>query len=471
MSDEFDLKSELSRIKDREALEVVERIVAHFTARISKLEQQVAELSRNSSTSSKPPSSDITKPRSEQRRPGERQRGGQPGRDGKARVRFEKHEIDRTEELSLSHCPDCGEALSEEKQDVVIHQIIELPEKPVEVLEYHQVGKECRNCQAYQYKRLPEGVVEGQLFGVRFQALIGYMKGAFGVSYTELERFCCDVLKIKVSRGMLCNVVDRNSAALEVPYEELKDSIPQQKQLNIDETGWRDSGKGHWVWVFCNKLIAFFTISTSRGSQVLKSVLGDNFAGALTTDFFSAYISYASEKQQFCLAHLIRDIKFLTMLPDTETQVFGKKLLRYFRHLFRLWHKRETYNTEVFKKKIAQIKTSISNHIANSSFTRGAKAHTMQRRILKRWKGLFLFAEHPNLYQPTNNEAERTLRHIIRIRRQTQGSVSDAGQRWNERIATTIETCKKQNRSPWTFLVDSLFAFYHSKNYPAFSTT
>ncbi len=188
----------------------------------------------------------------------------------------------------------------------------------------------------YHYPKLPEGVIEGQLFGVRLQALIGYMKGALGASYTELELFCRDVLGVEVSRGMLCDVVNRTSDALEVPYEELKDSIPQQKRLNIDETGWRDSGKGHWVWVFCNQLIAFFTISASRGSQVLREVLGENFGGAITTDFFSAYISYANEKQQFCLAHLIRDIKFLITLPDKNTQVFGEKLLKYFRSLFKL---------------------------------------------------------------------------------------------------------------------------------------
>lgn len=466
MTEAFDLKRELSKIRDPEALRVVERIVEHFTARILALEEKVAELSKNSSTSSKPPSSDITKPISEQRQPGKRQRGGQKGRHGKMRTRFREEEIDRKETLMFSHCPDCGEFLSETKADTVIHQVVELPIKPIEIIEYHQVGKECPCCQVYQYPKLPEGVIEGQLFGVRLQALVGYMKGALGASYTELELFCRDVLGVEVSRGMLCNVVGRASEALEVPYEELKDSIPLQKQLNIDETGWKDSGKGHWVWVFCNQIVAFFTISTSRGSQVLRDVLGENFGGAITTDFFSAYISYASKKQQFCLAHLIRDIKFLVTLTDIKTQIFAKKLLKYFRSLFKLWHKRKEYPDEVFQIKVKRIKTSISNHIARSPFPKGSKARVLQRRILKRWNGLFMFTENQELYQPTNNHAERTLRHIIRIRKQTQGSVSLVGQRWNERIATTLETCKKQNRSSWDFLIQSILAYNYSRKYP-----
>jgi transposase len=471
MAESFDLAKELSSVRDPEALRVIARLVEHFNARILKLEEKVAELSKDSSTSSKPPSSDITKPKSEQRQAGKRKRGGQKGRRGKARVRFREEEIDRKEELCLNQCPDCGEALSEERKDTRIHQSVELPEKPVEVVEYHQIGKECPCCHVYHYPKLPEGVIEGQLFGVRLQGLIAYMKGELGASYTELERFCGDVLGIAVSRGMLNNVVNRASEALEVPYEELRDSIPQEKRLNIDETGWRDSGKKYWVWVFCNQLIAFFTISASRGSQVLKEVLGENFGGAITTDFFSAYISYASERQQFCLAHLIRDIKFLTTLPDKDTRLFGEKLLRYFRRLFKLWHRRKEYSEEVFQNKVKRIKTSISNHIARSPFPKGSKAQTLQRRILKRWNGLFMFTEYQELYQPTNNDAERALRHLIRIRRQTQGSVSQAGQRWNERIATTLETCKKQNRSAWSFLVQSLLAFHYSKNYPTLTAS
>lgn len=470
MLDEFDLSKELSKVRDPESLRVIERIVEHFSLRILLLEEKVAELSKDSSTSSKPPSSDITKPKSEQRQPGKRKCGGQRGRRGKARVVFSEEEIDRKEILKASHCPDCGEALSELKQDTIIHQVVELPKKPVEIVEYHQVGRECPCCQVYHYPKLPEGVIAGQLFGIRLQALIGYMKGALGASYSELELFCADVLGVKVSRGMLCNVVSRVSEALEVPYEDLKDSMPRQKQLNIDETGWKDSGKGHWVWVFCNQVMAFFTISSSRGSQVLKEILGDNFAGAITTDFFSAYISYANEKQQFCLAHLIRDIKFLITLPDKQTQIFAEKLLKYFRSLFTLWHKRGDYSEELFHKKVKLIKTSIANHIDRSQLPKGTKAHTMQRRILKRWNGLFMFTEQQELYQPTNNEAERTLRHIIRIRKQTQGSVSVVGQQWNERIATTLETCKKQNKSTWNFIQDSLLAFHYSKNYPTLST-
>ena len=75
------------------------------------------------------------------------------------------------------------------------------------------------------------------------------------------------------------------------------------------------------------------------GSKVLKEILGEVFDGAITSDFYSAYTCYATAQQQFCLAHLIRDIKFLTTLPGYEDKAFGLKLLAYMRRLFKLWHK------------------------------------------------------------------------------------------------------------------------------------
>ena len=103
-------------------------------------------------------------------------------------------------------------------------------------------------CNAYFYPALPDGVIEGQLFGPRLNALVGYLKGNLGASYTEIQQYCKDVLRISVSRGLICKVVQRVSAALKVPYEELEEAIPYQKNLNIDETGWKENGTKYWVW-------------------------------------------------------------------------------------------------------------------------------------------------------------------------------------------------------------------------------
>jgi len=467
---------EIKEIKDPQALEIIQHLleevrllqveVLEQSKRITELEEEVASLKKDSSNSSKPPSSDITKPKKNLGR-GKRKRGGRRGREGKSREKFLASELDEQVDLSCSCCPDCGEDLSDvEISSMIKDQSVELVAKPTRITQYNRGCKDCPKCHLSVCPKLPAGVVEGQLFGMRLQSFIAYMKGHLGCSYTELSQFCEDVLEIKVSRGMLSDVVFRVSKALKTPYEELKNSLKDEQSLNIDETGWKDDGSQHWVWLFCNNLIAFFTVSKTRGSVVLREVLGETFGGAIISDFFSAYTAYANELQQFCLAHLIRDIKYLTTLPDEESKLFGEKLLRYFRRIFKLWHAREELTEEEFQKKATRVKNTLSNFLAKTQLKDG-KARTLQKRLLKRWEQLFCFFDNPELFSPTNNLAEQTLRHLIRIRRHTQGTRGIKGQKWIERSMSVLESCRKQKRSPWTFFLQAFQAVNGEKEYPS----
>lgn len=72
-------------------------------------------------------------------------------------------------------------------------------------------------------------------------------------------------------------------------------------------------------------LYVLFKIDKSRGSEVLTEVLGKEFNGVLGCDYFSSYRKYMKDFNvtiQFCIAHLIRDIRFLISLPDVETRFY-----------------------------------------------------------------------------------------------------------------------------------------------------
>jgi transposase len=338
------------------------------------------------------------------------------------------------------------------------------------VTEYRRHGSWCNKCKKLHYASLPEGVIEGQLCGARLQALIAYMKGSHATSYTDLEQFCLDVLGFEISRSSLCNIIERVSQALEKPYQELEAQISEERVLNIDESGWYDSGQQHWIWLFCTQVVAFFSIQDSRASKVLREILGDAFEGAIISDFYSAYVSFASKQQQFCLAHLIRDLKFLTTLPDPATKEFGEQTLRCFKIIFEHWHERDKVPRDIFLRRCKKIQRRLYMHLLKTALPKG-EALTMKKRLLKRWDSLFRFIEQPELYQPTNNLAEQTLRFVVKIRRQTQGSRSLWGRMWAGRIMTVLATCKKQNRSPWRFLLEAINALNFNSNYPSLLAT
>ena len=82
--------------------------------------------------------------------------------------------------------------------------------------------------------------------------------------------------------------------------------------------GTRKTAQKFWTWCFRAELYTLFRIDRSRGSKVLVEVLGEEFNGVLGCDYFSAYRKYMREFDvlvQFCMAHLIRDVKFLLTLP------------------------------------------------------------------------------------------------------------------------------------------------------------
>ena len=80
--------------------------------------------------------------------------------------------------------------------------------------------------------------------------------------------------------------------------------------------------------MFRSSLFSLFRMDLSRGSQVLVDVLGEEFAGVMGCDYFSACRKYMGDFDvvvQFCLTHLIRDVKFLAEHPDARNQRYGKR--------------------------------------------------------------------------------------------------------------------------------------------------
>jgi transposase len=432
---------------------------AKLAEQVAKLSEEVATLSKNSSNSSKPPSSDIVNPPKPDNPKGPRRQGGQPGHQGVNRPPFRADQIDHVEELHPTACPHGHNGKLEPIGEPKIQQVAELHENPLQITEYRLYGYRCSVCGQVIWGKLPPGVVEGQLFAPRLQALIAYMKGSLHASYTGLEEFCHEVLDINVARSHLCNTIARVNDALGEPYEELAEHIPTEPVLHIDESGWKDKGLKYWIWVFCTSAISFFCIAKSRGSKVLEEVLGKAYSGTIVSDFFSAYVKYASHPQQFCLAHLIRDIKFLATLPDEADRQFGERLLIGFKRLFHFWHLRRNIPKERFDRIMLRIKDRVLRLAEMHALGERSKSRTLARRLVKHGEAIFRFLFDPAV-PPTNNAAERGIRAAVIDRRITQGSRSLMGRQWNARIWTVLGTCRKQGRSAWQFLQDALSSYY-----------
>ena len=446
--------------------------IAELEQQVARLMEQVAKLSKNSSNSSKPPSSDIVKPVKPPKPKGKNRKrrrriGGQPGHPKHEREPFGPDEVNRVRTYSLPACPRCGGRLKSLKETPRVIQQVEIIERPIRITERRGLRYWCPHCRREHTAPLPKAVAKAGLAGPKLTALVAYLKGVCHASFSTICKFFRDVLKLRVSRGELAKLINKASSALAAAYQALRDRLPSELRLNVDETGHKENGQSLWTWCFRAELYTLFKIDPSRGSDVLIDVLGREFDGVLGCDYFSAYQKYMKDfgvAVQFCLAHLIRDVKFLLTLPDKVTRNYGRRLLEALRKLFRVIHQREEMTASQFQRALEWARNDVLK-VGRRAPPR-SEARNLAERFRKHGDAYFRFITTPGV-EPTNNLAEQAIRFVVIDRRVTQGTRSERGRRWCERIWTIMATCAQQGRSVFEYLRDAITAHFNGRPIPS----
>ncbi len=450
-------------------LEIQAAEIKTLRARQLQLEEQIAAALKNSSTSSKPPSSDIVKPSPP---PGDssssRSAGGQPGHTKHERTPFPAEQVTHFEEHPLSACPGCGGELRRNGGLARVVQQVDVLTPALAIEEHTCPEYWCAHCQKAYKAPLPAHIEKGGLVGPQLTALIAYLKGACHASFSTIRKFLRDVVGVTISRGELSKVLGKVSAALATPYGELLQALPDASVVNVDETGHARNGERWWTWCFRAELYTLYRIDAHRNAEVLMDTLGRDFRGILGCDYFSAYRRYMKEcsiRVQFCLAHLIRDVKFLTTLPEACERAYGERLREALRELFGVIHQREQLSAAVFASRLQAARDAVLR--AGLEWVPPTRhAQNMAARFRKHGAAYFTFVTTPGV-APTNNLAEQAIRFVVIDRHVTQGSRSDGGCRWAERIWTVIATCAQQGRSVHEYLCVAVDRWFRGEPGPS----
>jgi transposase len=439
-------------------------------ATVARLEEQLAAARKDSSTSSKPPSSDIVKPPPPPPPPGQdkRKRGGQPGHPMHERALFPEGQVKHFFVHPLSGCPCCGGPLRRNGgQALVVQQVDAAP--PQLTIQQHTCPEYwCVHCERSYKAALPEHIAKGGLVGPWLTTLIAYLKGFCHASFSTVRKFLRDVMQVSISRGQLAKVIGKVCTALDEPYQELLEALPGQAVLNVDETGHKNNGERMWTWCFRASLYTLFKIDPTRSGDVLINVLGKEFDGVLGCDCFSAYRRYMREFDvtlQFCLAHLIRDVKFLMTLPGKKEQAYGTRLRDALRTLFGVIHQREQMSPVAFQWRLEAARDGVLQ-AGQQDVPSSRHAQALAKRLQTHGKSYFTFVTTPGV-APTNNLAEQAIRFVVIDRHITQGTRSEGGQRWCERIWSVIATCTQQGRSVFDYLHAAVQAYFGDGSVPS----
>jgi transposase len=216
----------------------------------------------------------------------------------------------------------------------------------------HRAGKYLDPVTGRKYiAAIPDAIRKGGLLGADFTAAVAFMKGSCHMSYTTIQQLFKELMKLDISRGMLCKAVQKVSIALKPSYNRLAERLPDESQVNVDQTGHHDDGKLHWTWCFDTSQYSLFKIDKSRGCKVLEETLGKNFSGIIGADYWGAYRKYArlfDVRMQYCMVHLIREIRFLSEHKVKKLSHWANELLEWLKKLFDTLHRRDQLTAKGF---------------------------------------------------------------------------------------------------------------------------
>jgi transposase len=428
--------------------------IKQLTDTVEKL-QEIAR--RNSQNSSQPPSQDRPDQKPIKEKPSQpRWRGGQPHHRGHHRLLVElPDEIIQHKPVS---CRRCGALLLGEDAKPYRHQVTELPIVKARVVE-HQVHRlTCPCCGLINRMELPRDVATSQS-GVNVMSLIGLLMGRYRLSKRQVAQLMGECFGIELAASTVVNHQKTLSQALAEPVAELLPYIQSQPSCNVDETSWRQVGqlRRSWLWTVVTRYATLFRIVPSRGSQVARELLGENYMGVAGTDRYSAYTWLVW--RQFCWSHLLRDFQKILERGEDSYRV-GWNLKLQAEYLLVLWARvREgALSYANFMSEFPAVQALIRSWLTAGSNATSARTAATCRQLLDGDASLWLFATKPDV-EPTNNSAERALRHPVIWRRTSHGTQSDPGSQFVERILSVVETCRQQQRPVFDFLRQALLAY------------
>jgi transposase len=473
------LKREIEKLKeylterDRQLAEN-EKQLAEAEKQITDLERQLAARRRNSTNSSKPPSSDglagDQRPRVK-RKKSRRKPGGQKGHDGAHRPLAELERVDAVIAILPPECKHCHHPLPQQPAevqtvgDVHRHQVTELPPIQAHITEYQCPKVLCPDCGKGTRAPLPEEFQDQS--GPNLTALIAYLTVVCRMPRRVVHAFLENALHISISLGSTQKAWEETSEAVKEPYEELQQQLKNEPVLNSDETGWRNDGEKRWIWALVAQSFVFYTVAANRSSEVLIHLLGAVFQGVLCSDRAAAYLKYHKGKAQWCWAHLKRNLLgVLDFAKTTEAERFCRDALALHARLFRLWHRfrgDDAHRQQLVLKSLPLQKKffELATRHVNSD---DADVSNLARVLFLHSDRLFTFLEVPGV-EPTNNSVEQALRIAVQWRKVTFGNRSMNGEVATARLLTATQTCKLQQRNTLDYLTEAVRC--HRRRLPA----
>lgn len=456
------------------ALAAAQACIAGLEARLAKLEELLKRTSENSSLppSKNPPGA---KP-GRKSKPSGKPAGGQAGHEPHRFAAVESDDITHTVTCPPARrCGYCTADLSDASlvlgEPAVPFYQFDLPALKLDVTAYERPRRQCDHCQHFTVAPLPAGVGPSP-FGPGLVAFIATLTVRYRLGRRPVSELLAELFGRRLSTGAIQSALELASEAIAGAVEGLKEAIERAPAVHADETGWRNQGvfakgKRCWLWVARTATNTLFAIAPGRDVAGSLRVLGEKFAGYVICDRWRPYESRFGSYRQLCWAHLDREARaavdrgrILAKRTDAKLVFRGEQLVAWgtafgadIDLLFKAWHafKDGELSRAGLRGAIVSVRSSMLPLLGAGTRLDDPQVAGMCRDLLRQFKCLWTFVAVEGV-EPTNNAAERELRHAVILRGLVVSTKSEAGRELLTRLMSVFATCRKQGRNMLGYL-------------------
>ncbi len=368
--------------------------------------------------------------------------GQKKGHSGVTRKQPDK--IDHYRNHTIDACPECQAPLRKPIKNYKRYTV-DIPPVTPEVTEHTVNGYWCSNCKKTVYPKVIEALPNSTL-GLTFLVMTAWLHYWVGMSVRNIVKVLATFWAFDVSPGGLTQAWSNLAATLRPVYDDIGKKIRNTAVLHADETGWRISGITHWLWCFATDKLCYFVIDKSRGSPVIKRVIGKLFEGVLICDFWGAYNKISTLATQRCFYHLLTELEKVDKSNKSAAwQKFRKKLGRLLMDAVRLDTRKKDLTSATFNRRKMRLYTRLDQLIESPRDDKDV--NRLVKRLIRHRDEIFTFLEYTGV-SPYNNHAEQQIRKPVVTRKISQQNRSNRGAETHAIFMSLFRSAELQGLNP-----------------------
>ena len=350
--------------------------------------------------------------------------------------------IDKIVDVPVKTCPCCGGSnLSKRVQEHRERIVEDIPVcKPV-VTKFVIERRYCRDCKKLVEMPVTQALSKARL-GLRSMLLVAYLKIGLRMPVNSIPQLLREAFGLTISEGEVCLILEQMAEAFGPYHDQLLQEIRNAPARHMDETSWRINGENVWLWAFITKGEALYKIASSRGHKVPLEILGKNPKGIDIHDRYSAYKTLARKTgkrpQQDCWAYIICNAKELAQFHGPD----GEQILKILKHTYKQALSFQHKGTD---KDIDKLYNDMKDQLTQEPY-KSHKCWKFVENLLKEKNNLFQFVKNPEV-EPTNNRAERALRHSVIARKISGGNKTPKGAQIYETLTSIHHTLQLKGQN------------------------